>query len=88
MNRQEPARLFATEEGWIEWNQVSEPGAYVTRQGSLVLFFQESLKEGFSPLIKIKSRLDTEVKKIASDPNIEIDDARNLAMFNGLPINF
>jgi hypothetical protein len=75
-------------DGWIEWNTISEPGAYVTKEGSLIRFFPESLREGHSPLVKIESKLDTRIKKIASNPEIGKDDARRLAMRAGTPINF
>ena len=71
-----------------EWKTVTKPGVYATVQGSLVRFPAESLKQGHSPVVEIESNLDTRLAFVADNARISTDEARQLAMRAGLPVNF
>ena len=72
----------------VEFNEMNQPGAYVTAQGSLVRVTPEGLKEGHSPLITIESNHDTRLTRISDDPYIAIGKARLLAANADVAVNF
>ncbi|MFC1662607.1 hypothetical protein ACFL04_00370 [Patescibacteria group bacterium] len=63
----------------VEFNELSEPGAYVTAQGSLVRVQPDALKAQHSPLITINGNSDTRLTRISDNPNMPIGKARVLA---------
>jgi len=72
----------------VEFNDVNEPGAYITAEGSLVRFQPDALKEGHSPLITVTSNLDRRLTKISGNPNIAVGKARVVAADADLPVSF
>ncbi|MFY9493401.1 MAG: hypothetical protein WAP55_02920 [Minisyncoccia bacterium] len=72
----------------IQFNEISEPGAYVDQQGRLWRVQKDALKEQHSPLITVASTLDTRATRIDSDPFVPIGKARQLAADADLAVCF
>lgn len=72
----------------VSWNEVSEPGCYVTEQGSLVRFQAGALKAQHSPLITILSNDSVILTRISDDPFLAVNKAAVIAADMDLPVNF
>ena len=72
----------------IQFNEISQPGAYVDQQGRLWRVQEDALKEKHSPLITVASTLDTRVARIDNDPFVPIGKARQLAADLDFAVNF
>lgn len=78
----QPANLI------VKFNDITQPGCYITTRGDLVRVQEEGLKEQHSPLITVESKDDTRVTKISDSPYLPIGKARLLAANADLPVNF
>ena len=72
----------------IQFNEISQAGAYVDQWGQLLRVQDGALKEQHSPLITITSTLETRVSKISDNPNIPVGKARQLAADADLAVCF
>lgn len=72
----------------IQFNEITEPGAYVSQQGDLYRVQEEGLKTKHSPMITKVSKNDTRVTRITDDPFVSLNKARVLAADADLPVNF
>ena len=72
----------------VEFNEMTEPGCYVTDQGSLFRVPSEALSTGHSPRITLVSRDITLVTKISDDPYAPISKVREWAANADLVVNF
>lgn len=72
----------------IQFNEITQPGAYVDQQGQLWRVQTDALKEQHSPLITVASKLDSRVTKISDEPYLPIGKARQLAADADLAVCF
>ncbi|MDP3799876.1 MAG: hypothetical protein Q8Q90_00430 [bacterium] len=72
----------------VKFNELEQPGCYVTAQGSLVRVPEDAIKAQHSPLITIESKDDTRLTKISDNPFEPIGKARLLAANADLAVNF
>ena len=72
----------------VEFNEMTEPGCYVTDQGSLLRVPAEALSTGHSPRITLVSKDITLVTRISDDPYAPISKIREWAANVDLVVNF
>ena len=72
----------------VEFNEMTEPGCYVTEQGSLFRVPSEALSTGHSPRINLTSKDNTLVTRISNDPYAPISKLREWASNADLVVNF
>lgn len=69
---------------FVLWNELSEPGYYVTQEGSGVRVHATALREGHSPDIILDTNRDTRLLKISDNPNLSSMKAATLAAQAGI----
>ena len=72
----------------VEFNEMTEPGCYITDQGSLFRVPAEALSTGHSPRINLVSNDVTKVTRISDDPYALISKIREWAANADLVVNF
>ncbi|MDP3764082.1 MAG: hypothetical protein Q8Q95_00470 [bacterium] len=72
----------------VEFNEINQPGCYITPKGDLVRVVPEGIKAQHSPLITVESKDDTRVTKISDNAFEPIGKARLLAANADLAVNF
>ena len=72
----------------VEFNEMTEPGCYITDQGSLFRVPAEALSTGHSPRINLVSNDVTKVTRISDDPYTPISKIREWAANADLAVNF
>ena len=72
----------------VPFQNIEEPGVYVTKHGDLFRVPEEALAEGHSPLMDWESRDSILVSRISSDPYMPISKCRQVAADCDLPVNF
>jgi len=72
----------------LPFEDIQNPGVYVTQQGDLFRIPSESLAEGRSPIITWKTNRSNMVTFLTSDPWEPISKVRQLAADADLFVNF
>lgn len=72
----------------VEFNEMTEPGCYITDQGSLFRVPSEALSAGHSPRITLVSKDVTLVTRISDNPYAPISKIREWAANADLVVNF
>ena len=70
------------------FNDIQEPGVYVTQRGAMFRIPPDSLVEGRSPLITWESSEGNGVTRISEDPYVPISKCRQLAADSDLAVHF
>jgi hypothetical protein len=71
-----------------QFDEIEEPGVYVTQRGEMFRVPPEALAEGHSPLLLWESNEGRVVTRINSDPYAPISKCRQLAADADLHVNF
>ncbi len=72
----------------VRFEEIQEPGVYVTERGAMFRVPPEGLAQGHSPLISWESKDSVVVTRICEDPYAPISRARQLAADADLGVNF
>ena len=75
--------------GKYTFDEINEPGAYVTDwSGSLLRFPEDSIKPGRSPLMNMVGKEPLYVTKISENPYVALTKARQMAANFDCNVNF
>ncbi len=72
----------------LRFEEIQEPGVYVTERGAMFRVQPEALAHGHSPLISWESKDSVVVTRISEDPYTPISKSRQLAADADLCVNF
>ncbi len=72
----------------VPFQDIEEPGVYITQQGHMFRIPPDALAEGRSPLITWESRDEQVVTRVSQDPYAPISKCRQLAADLDLPVRF
>ena len=72
----------------LRFEEIQEPGVYVTERGAMFRIPPDALAPGHSPLISWESKDSVAVTRICEDPYTPTSKARQLAANADLKVNF
>ena len=72
----------------LRFEEIQEPGVYVTERGAMFRVPPDALGQGHSPLISWESKDSVVVTRVCEDPYAPISKARQLAADADLYVNF
>ena len=72
----------------LRFEEIQDPGVYVTERGAMFRIPPDALAQGHSPLISWESKDSVVVTRVCEDPYAPISRARQLAADADLNVNF